>query len=110
MRHTYVELVFKVEGGTEASVHDQRIQLLDVAREVSTQDFAKASAKLINYDAEGKPKAEDVNFVKHRVTTKKKVQITDDDGNPVKVKSAVEAIYQAIYELNDEIFDDGYPR
>jgi hypothetical protein len=107
VKNTYVELLFRVEGGTAPSVREERLKLLDVAREVSSQDFAKASAKLINYDEDGKPRAEDVNFVKHRITTKKKVKITDDEGNPVKVASAVEAIYQAIEDLSDEIFDDG---
>jgi hypothetical protein len=102
--HISVEMVLKVEGGIRGRERD-RVRLLDAAKGVAGHDFKKAVAKLINYDAQGKPHSEEVNFLKHRLARKMLVNVTDKEGNPVRISSAIEAIYRATERLRNDLYD-----
>lgn len=67
-------------------------------------DVTKAAAKLISYDDEGHRHAEEVDFVQHRLTKKMSIAMTDEDGNPVRISSAIEAIRRAAKSLHDELY------
>jgi hypothetical protein len=87
-------------------LEEERIRLLDIAKEVSANDFKSATAKLVNYDEKGRPRAEEVDFVKHRLARKEKVTITDKEGKSVKITSAIDAIYRAASRFGNELYDD----
>lgn len=104
IHHTTVELVLRVEGGTARARKDERLRLLDLAKEVSVDNFAEAVAKVVNYNERGKPVAEDVNYLAHRIARKERVLITDKEGKSVKVTSAIEAIYRAADRLKQDLY------
>lgn len=105
LHHTSVELVFRVEGGMAPGLEEERVRVLKIAKEVSADDFKAATAKLVNYDEKGRPRAEDVDFLKHRLARKEKVTITDKDGKSVKIASAIDAIYRAASRFGDELYE-----
>lgn len=74
---------------------DRLRQISDVAERVS--------ATLVTYDAESKAHQEDVEFVSQRITTKRGVPLTGDDGQPIRNSSAVRAILAAAHELRRDL-------
>lgn len=101
-----VELVLKpgrsrdAEEGRQA-VYEESVRIADVSNRSSA--IEKASAKLMHFDAEGRSHSEDVDFAKQRVTAKKNVLVSDEDGNPIRDASAVRAILEAARESEDEL-------
>jgi hypothetical protein len=98
-----VELSIRVKGHADRDHQEERSSILESARRVVGSDFEKAVAQLINYNEEGRSETETVNFLNDRIAKKMNVKVTDDEGNPIKVQSAIDAIIQARSELRREL-------
>jgi hypothetical protein len=61
------------------------------------------SATLVTYDEESRAHQEIVDFITQRITTKRVVPLTGDDGAPIRNSSAVRAILSAAHELKAEL-------
>jgi hypothetical protein len=98
-----VELVVKVGGRASRRRREERINILNSARGVIHSDFKSAVAELINFDENGRTERAKINLLQDRLAKKMDVSVTDDEGNPIRIQSAVTAIMRAIYELRDEL-------
>lgn len=63
-----------------------------LAAAAAESDVSKAKAQLIHIEADESSHAEQVDFLKQRITAKRKIAATDDEGKPIRILSAVEAI------------------
>lgn len=102
-----VEMVLRIEGGIRGSKREHRSRMLNLIKSViGGGDMTKAAAKLINYDAEGHVHGEEVDFIRHRLAKRMDVALTDRDGNPVKISSAIEAIHKAAKAFERDLYQD----
>ncbi|SFW66632.1 hypothetical protein [Amycolatopsis australiensis] len=97
-----VELILRVKGQVDSRHDDERISILNTARSVINTQFSKAMVELVQFDQEGKPETETVNFVNDLLSKKMKVSVTDEEGHPVRIPSAIAAIDRAIDDLQSE--------
>lgn len=97
-----IEIVVKVAGQVDRQHDTERIGLLEAARGVLGHDFKKAVAELLHFGENGKPETETVNLLHDRLATKMNVSVTDDEGNPIRIQSAITAIYRAIDKFRAE--------
>lgn len=91
-----IEIIVKVAGRVDRQHDTERIGLLDAARGILGHDFKKAVAELLRFDEHGKPESDTINLLHDRLATKMNVSVTDDEGNPIRIQSAITAIYRAI--------------
>lgn len=91
-----IEIVVKVAGQVDRRHNTEREGLLDAARGVLGHDFKKAVAELLHFDEQGKPEGETINLLHDRLAVKMAVSVTDSEGNPIRIQSAITAIYRAI--------------
>ena len=90
-----VSLEVKVQRGQHRS--DERLEVLREVRSIAAQtDFKKAFASLVQVDADGQEHKNDVDFINHRLTQSATIQLTDKEGNSVRVRSVFDAIYRAV--------------
>ncbi|MFJ6454001.1 hypothetical protein [Paenarthrobacter sp. NPDC091669] len=68
-----------------------------------SKDVQSAKAKLIYLDADEEATTEEVNFVKHKVTAKRKIATLSEDGSPIRNRSAIDAILAVAAEHDDEL-------
>jgi hypothetical protein len=71
----------------------------------ATEDnaVAGAKAKLLYIDADDKTRSEEVDFAKQKITAKKKIATTGEDGSPIRNSSAVKAILEVAAAYEDEL-------
>ncbi|MEV7229684.1 hypothetical protein AB0M79_22055 [Polymorphospora sp. NPDC051019] len=105
MNNISVELVLKVEGGLKRGRERERLKLHKIAKDVSHDEFRSAVVKIVNYRDDGKAYGEDIDYLRHRIARKESITITDREGNPVKMTSAIDAIYRAVDRLKDDLYD-----
>jgi hypothetical protein len=98
-----IEIVINVSGRVDRHHTDERVRILDAARGVARSDFKKAVAELVNFDEQGNPESETINLLHDRLAKKMNVSVTDEEGNPVRIRSAIEAILKAIDSLQDSL-------
>jgi hypothetical protein len=91
-----IEIIVKVAGQVDRQHDSERVGLLDAARGVLGHDFKKAVVELLHFDDQGKPESEVMNLLNDRLAIKMKVSVTDAEGNPIRIQSAITAIYRAI--------------
>lgn len=97
-----IEIILKVAGRVDHEHDTEREGLLDAARGVLGHDFKKAVAELLHFNDQGKAESEEVNLLNDRLATKMKVSVTDAEGNPIRIQSAIAAIYRAIDKFKAE--------
>jgi hypothetical protein len=66
-------------------------------------EVESAKAKLIYIDADEEATTEEVNFVKQKITAKRKIATTADDGSPIRNRSAIDAILAVAGEHDAEL-------
>ncbi|MGW3353688.1 hypothetical protein ACWDA3_61375 [Nonomuraea rubra] len=98
-----VELIIKVSGKVKRDHDDERIQILETTRGVLGTEFKYAMAELVNFDQEGNYEIDPVNLLQNHITKKMDVSVTDSEGNPIRIQSAVTAILRAVDLLGDEL-------
>jgi hypothetical protein len=97
-----IEIIVKVAGQVTPQYDSEREGLLDAARGLLGHDFKKAVAELLSFDDRGRPETEMVNLLNDRLATKMKVSVTDAEGNPIRIQSAIAAIYRATDKFKAE--------
>ncbi|SCF34748.1 hypothetical protein GA0074695_5884 [Micromonospora viridifaciens] len=100
-----VELVVRVKGRISGRHENERRRLASAAQDLVGKDFKRAVAQIVNYDDDGNPHREDVNFLHNRITKRKYIDVTDEEGRSVRIKSAVQAINQAADALKADLYD-----
>jgi hypothetical protein len=75
-----------------------RAEAQNLAAVAAADDVTKAKATLVHFDADDNQKSEDVDFITQRITAKRKIDAFDDDGQPIRILSAVRAILAAAAE------------
>ncbi|WP_155884627.1 hypothetical protein [Actinomadura flavalba] len=100
-----LELVVRVAGKLKRSQSEERRSILDSARRFSNSDVKNALVELINYDPSGRPERNKINLLEDRLAKKMDVSVTDDEGNPIRLQSAVNAIMQASSDLRQELLE-----
>lgn len=98
-----VELLVKVSGRVTKSHDEERIQILDTVRGVVGSDVQDAVAELINFDQEGRYERASINLLEDRLAKNMDVRVTDAQGNPIRIESAVTAILRAIDHFGGEL-------
>lgn len=98
-----VEMTVKVSGRVTKSHDEERIQILDTVRGVVGSDVKDAVAELINFDENGRYERDMINLLEDRLAKKMKVRVTDAQGNPIRIESAVTAILRAIDHFGEEL-------
>src|SRR5262249_40086021 len=97
-----IEIIVRVAGQVDRQHDTERIGILEAAKGVMGHDFKKAVAELLHFDEHGKPETETINLLHDRLATKMNVSVTDDEGNPIRIQSAITAIYRAIDKFKNE--------
>ncbi|MDI5937190.1 MULTISPECIES: hypothetical protein [unclassified Micromonospora] len=100
-----VELVIKVKGRISERREEERHRLASAAQDLIGKDFKRAVAQIVTYDDDGNPHREDVDFLHNRITKRKYIDVTDEEGRSVRIKSAVQAINQAADALKADLYD-----
>lgn len=100
-----IELILRATGKVTERKRPERRRLLETARSVFGDPYKKASAEVINYDAEGVYHTEHVDFINDALARKMTVSVRDEEGNPVRIPSAITAIERAAMTLRDEFLD-----
>lgn len=72
-----------------AALRDEARRLLEAS---DAKEISNAKAKLIYIDADESTRTEEVNFVKQKITAKRMIPTTGEDGSPIRNQSAVRAI------------------
>ncbi|UYL86895.1 hypothetical protein SEA_RAVENCO17_42 [Gordonia phage RavenCo17] len=82
-----------------------RAEAANLAAAAGENEVSKAKAKLVYIDADEKMRSREVDFVKQRITAKRKIGSVDDQGQPIRNLSAVRAILQVAAEHDAELRD-----
>ncbi|WP_157780373.1 hypothetical protein [Leifsonia xyli] len=88
----------QVEG--RRAVRDEGVIIADAAAAGEVQG---AKAKLIYIEPDDSRHTEDIDFAKQRITAKRNIPTTSQDGSPIRNESAVRAILQVARENEDEL-------
>jgi hypothetical protein len=80
-----------------------RTEMDHVFAATEASEVDRASAKLVYFDADETSRTESVDFIKQRITAKRSVQATDDNGDPIRNASAVHAILDVAQEHATEL-------
>jgi hypothetical protein len=87
--------------------HEGRQILRDEAGHLAAaagdNEVSKATARLIHFEADETSRTESVDFLKQRITAKRKIAATDDEGKPIRILSAVNAIMAVATEHDREL-------
>lgn len=74
-----------------------------LAAAASDSEVSTAKAQLIHIEADETSRSEKVDFLKQRITAKRKIAATDDDGKPIRLASAVSAIMAVAAEHDRDL-------
>lgn len=100
-----VEVILRVSRKKAES--DRRRLLREEAKLIANASDAneveKADAKLIYIQADDRTRTEDVEFAKQRITAKRTIGTTSEDGSPIRNESAVLAILEVADAHDDEL-------
>lgn len=97
-----IQIIINVSGRVDKKHNREREGFLDAARGLVGGDFKKAVAELVHFDDQGQPETEMINLLHDRLATKMKVSVLDEEGNPIRIRSAITAIYRAIDKFKAE--------
>lgn len=85
---------------------EQRQLLLDDLRdiaEIAPEATERARAKLVYADVDGPEYSRLVELTEHHITAKRRIPAVDDEGNSIRIMSAVDAILDVAAEHEDEL-------
>ncbi|MFC4555747.1 hypothetical protein [Georgenia faecalis] len=94
-----VEVVLRIRGRSDGATEATRRSLADRARELIGRPVRSAQAEIVDFQPDSTNGRELVDLVKHRMATKEKVSVMDDDGHQVRIPSAIDAISRAASRL-----------
>lgn len=82
-----------------------RAEAENLAAAAGENEVASAKARLVYIDADEKTSTQNVDFLKQRITAKRKIGSIDDQGRPIRNLSAVQAIIQVAAQHEAELRD-----
>ena len=99
-----VTMIISVPKGKALMKHREMLleDLREIA-EVAPEATERARAKLVYADAEGPEYTRLVEITEHHITAKRRVSAVDEDGNSIRILSAVDAILGVAAEHEDEL-------
>lgn len=97
-----VDFTIRVKGRIDEKHKGEREKILNTARTIVDTQFSRAEVDLVVYNAKGKPEIDHVNFMNDLLAKKMTVSVTDKEGNPVRIPSAIVAIERAADALKAE--------
>lgn len=100
-----IELTIRAKGRVDEERREERMGIVRTAKSMIRAPFSRAVVELVNYDSKGKPHIEKVDFLNHLLATKMNVSVTDKEGNPVRIPSAISAINKAAEKLRVDLAD-----
>ncbi|MEC5185485.1 hypothetical protein RCH12_002962 [Cryobacterium sp. MP_3.1] len=74
-----------------------------IAEASGAHEVAKAKAKLVYIAADDTSKTTEIDFAKQRITAKRSIPTTSEDGSPIRNESAVRAILDVAAKHDDEL-------
>lgn len=80
-----------------------RAEAANLAAAADENEVAKAKARLVYIDADEKTTSANVDFLKQRITAKRKIDTIDEEGNAIRNLSAVKAIMQVAAQHDAEL-------
>lgn len=90
----------KAQSEGRKTLRNEARVLLEAA---DSKDVQSAKAKLVYLDADEEATTEEVNFVKQKITAKRKIATMAEDGSPIRNRSAIDAILSVANEHDDEL-------
>jgi hypothetical protein len=90
----------KAQSEGRKTLRNEAKVLLEAA---DSKDVQSAKAKLVYLDADEEATTEEVNFVKQKITAKRKIATMAEDGSPIRNRSAIDAILAVANEHDDEL-------
>ncbi|WP_241778886.1 hypothetical protein [Streptomyces sp. AcH 505] len=98
-----VTLIISVPRGKELREHREHLLAdLDEISDIVT-GAERARARLVYSDPAGPERTHLVELIEHSITAKRRVSATDDEGNSIRIVSAVDAILSAAAEHQDAL-------
>ncbi|MDY7528464.1 MULTISPECIES: hypothetical protein [unclassified Cryobacterium] len=82
------------------AIRNEAKKLVEAA---GAKEVTSAKAKLIFVDADESTRTQEVDFAKQKITAKRKIATTGEDGNPVRNASAIQAILTVAESNHDEL-------
>lgn len=98
-------MVIRRKGRLRDSDSDFRRRLATTTRSILTRPFTKAIAEIVVDGDDGLPTIMPVDFTNDILARKMTINVTDQDGNSVRIPSALDAITRAANLLRDELDD-----
>jgi hypothetical protein len=100
-----VTMIISVPRGRSHALVGDRERLLADLDEISdiVSGAERARARLVYSDPSGPERIQLVELVEHSITAKRRVPATDDQGNSIRIVSAVDAILAAAAEHQDAL-------
>lgn len=95
-----VEVILRVRGRADSATEGTRRSIADRAKELIGKSFRGAQAEIVDLEPESTTDREIVDLVKHRMATKERISVMDDEGHQVRIPSAVAAISRAASRLD----------
>lgn len=80
-----------------------RAEAEHLAAAARDSEVSKAKAELIHIEADETTRSEKVDFLKQAITAKRRIPATDDEGKPIRILSAVEAIMAVAAQHDQEL-------
>ena len=92
-------MVLRIRGRADGATEGTRRSLADRGRELIGRPVRGAQVEIVDVEPDSITDRELVDIVKHRMATKEKVSVMDDDGHQVRIPSAINAISRAASRL-----------
>jgi hypothetical protein len=90
----------KDQGEGRAAIRKEAKIIADAS---DAKEVAKAKARLIYIDSDESTRTQEVDFAKQKITAKRKISTSADDGSPIRNESAVRTILSVADLNNDEL-------
>lgn len=98
-----IEIVIRQKGRTTDQDTQLRRTLANTMRAVASRPFSKAVADIVTTDFDGRPMLDRINFLNDILARRMTVSVTDEEGNPVRIPSAIAAISRAADVLREDL-------
>jgi hypothetical protein len=95
-----IEMIIRVPQGSRTNDEGRAILEEGFGLAQAPEGLAKAKIK---YSEQDSGRTEEIDFLRDRLTTKVKVQVSDAQGNPVRNSSVVDAIMRSYGELRGDL-------
>lgn len=96
-----VEILIKIEGRTRSAPSETLDALGRAGRSLLGRNLEKALVELVEATADNERDTEMIDLIKQRLSSKQRVRVVDEEGEPIRIPSAITAIHRATDALGD---------